>query len=576
MVCAREESIRSKARQSTPSPIPSRADILIIGGGLAGMYAALKAHEGGARVVIASKGPLGRSGGSIFAPSFHQALKPEWLGHLPRPWDASERFFVATYQGLMAEGPLRRADVWTTNEALPELERMGLYFHRASQGPFKGQLLHDPAMSAWAPKMDMSGRTTADLLRRKVLDAGIEVLDEVMATSLLVNDGQCVGGTFLNILNGDFFAVRSRATILATGHSNYLSKRSNGTRDVCGDGIALLYRAGAELFNVEMANWRYRFMAWPRSWMRLGVNGLPELARDETGRLVGPDRRLWFENSLVNVPPSDGLLCRKLPDLAHAAGNASRSSVDGGSYRDLSYHDQFFRHLGLDASKDLIELAHNYHHLHGGAWVDPLTFESRTLRCLFAAGGAIGHTGIGQCLYDGKCAAEIALGRIESTAMEELDAAAPDQETERVVGLLRTAGTKSGIRPQVIKTRIREIMWAKMNHEKDGATMESALEDVLAVRYTLAPNMALPSATRRFNSDWVDALDVYNMLDAVELEIRASLLRQESRGGFYRSDYPHQDDANWLKHIIVSQVGGELRMRTEGVPQDDLGEPTNA
>ncbi len=565
-------------------PTPTRdTDVLIIGGGVAGMYAALKANDLGLRVMLISKGPLGRSGGSAFAGTLVSFLKPEWLGLEPSATAGRIRH-SDKYYGLMDEAHLHRSAEFIPDVLLPDLERMGLYFRRQPDG----RLLHNPGKPkhTWTPKMGMSGRAIGDLLRRRIFDAGIPVREEVMATSLLVDDGRCAGATFLDILSGEFFAVRAATTILATGHANYLSKRSTGTREVCGDGLSMLYRAGAELFNLEMVDWHVTDMAWPRSWMRLHIYPNPMPATTETMRMVGPDGTSFFEQKLlpkVNKPYH--VQHRLLWLYAQQRGQSYADFKDGGYHADLrhidphvlheySYQTQFPEKLGVDPTKELVETAPTYHYVNGGGWVDFETNESRNVRNLFAAGAAAGRDGQTDCMYDGQVSAEVAATRIgETRAGGWLDAAVAD-ERDRVLHYLGTVGRPDGIRPQALKNRIRDVMWEKFDYEKHGDKMRSALDDLATIRADLAPRMALPSGTLRFNYDWVDALDVYSMLDAAELTIQASLLREESRGPFFRTDFPTQDNDNWLKYIIASKVNGTFHVRTEAPAYEESEPPT--
>jgi succinate dehydrogenase/fumarate reductase flavoprotein subunit len=104
--------------------------------------------------------------------------------------------------------------------------------------------------------------------------------------------------------------------------------------------------------------------------------------------------------------------------------------------------------------------------------------------------------------------------------------------------------------------------------------MRSALDDLAEIRASVAPAMALPSATRRFNYDWVDALDVWSMLDAAVLTIQASLLREESRGPFFRADFPEQDNERWLQYIIARHDNGGIAFRMEPPVFEEAEPPT--
>jgi succinate dehydrogenase / fumarate reductase flavoprotein subunit len=332
-------------------------------------------------------------------------------------------------------------------------------------------------------------------------------------------------------------------------------------------------------------------MAWPRSWMRLHIYPNPMPASTETMRMVGPDGTMFFEQKLlpkVNKPYH--VQHRLLWLYARQRGQTYQDFKEGGYYADLrhiephvlheySYQTQFPEKIGVDPTKQLVETAPTYHYVNGGGWVDWMTGESRNVRNLFAAGAAAGRDGQTDCMYDGLCSAREAVSRIGAAgavgaAAERVLAGAIDEERDRVLGYLGTVGRPRGVRPQAVKNRIRDVMWQKFDYEKTATKMRSALDDLAEIRASVAPSMALPSATHRFNYDWVDALDVWSMLDAAVLTIQASLLREESRGPFFRADFPEQDNERWLQYIIASRVDGELRIRTEPPDYEDPEPPT--
>lgn len=572
----------TRSESAAHTRIDSEVDILIIGGGVAGMYAALKAHEQGANVLVVSKGPIGRSGGTVFAGTLVAYMDPTTLGYPSREESEQRWMHLDKYYWLMDGNHLLRSAEFVRDELLPDLERMGLYFRRLPDG----RLLHNPTKPkhTWTPSMGMSGRAIGDILRRRVLDARIPVLEETMATSLLVSDGRCAGATLLRIMDGEFMAVRAKATILATGHANFLSKRSTATREICGDGLALPHRAGAELFNIEMQEWHVTDMVWPRAWTRLHIYPNPMPATTETSKLISEDGKVLFEQkSMPRINKPYHHQHRIIYEHAKANSIPYADYKNGGYYSDLthidpyildeySYQTQFPQKLGIDPTSEHIENAPTYHYIVGGVWVDFVSMESKTLPLLYAAGGAAGRDGQTDCMYDGKCAAEAAIAAVSSVDMPNVDMAVLEEEQRRVLGLLHTAD-EDGIRPIAVKNAIREIMWERMDYVKTEAKMQGALDAIEEIRQEMAPKMALTTGTRRYNYDWVDGLDVTNMLDACRLQIMASLRRKESRGPFFRQDYPYQDNENWQRYVIVGSQAGSVHIREEPVVHHGLSLP---
>ncbi len=102
-------------------------------------------------------------------------------------------------------------------------------------------------------------------------------------------------------------------------------------------------------------------------------------------------------------------------------------------------------------------------------------------------------------------------------------------------------------------------MWDKVGVEKDAAGMQSALEDIEQIRLDLLPDMAIANRTPIANYEWLDAIDVINMVDACELIIHSSLQRKESRGPFFRRDFPATDNTKWLVANVLKKSGNSLR-----------------
>ena len=137
-------------------------------------------------------------------------------------------------------------------------------------------------------------------------------------------------------------------------------------------------------------------------------------------------------------------------------------------------------------------------------------------------------------------------------------------EEQRVLSCLRRR-PEGGILPAQVKKRIREIMWEDVGYVKNETKMRGALTKLEEVRESMVPRMGLESVSRNWNYDWVDALDVEDMLDICDVSIRSAIERQESRGPFYREDFPRIDNLNWLKHTVVSRVDGKIDIQTAPV-----------
>ena len=257
---------------------------------------------------------------------------------------------------------------------------------------------------------------------------------------------------------------------------------------------------------------------------------------------------------------------------------AGRARIDGDFYSNYThiepevleeyfYQNQFQKKIGVDLKKDMVENGITWHMNVGGIKVDGQTMESGVPGLLIAGSvGALVTGGLANVMYDGTVAAETAAERVES--MPSLKPLVEEQvaaEEARVFDLFRSEPAE-GLLPGQVKKRIRRAMWEHNNYIKTESSLQEALEELHRIEAEDLPRMRLQTDTPHFNYDWVDALDVVDMLSALKAEVQFSLYRKESRGAFYRDDFPNTDNENWLVHVVGHKgEDGELTIETEPV-----------
>jgi succinate dehydrogenase/fumarate reductase flavoprotein subunit len=371
----------------------------------------------------------------------------------------------------------------------------------------------------------------------------------------------------LNYITGEYIVVLARAVILATGYSDRLHARSTGTREMSGDGVAMAWRVGATLANLEMQWWHTNDIAYPPTWQRMQVYPNPMLGSEKSARMINSEGQEFF-NQQQDDPLAYGPYTVQLKALAKEV-HAGRARYDGGYFAGFDHCDatevdayttygKSFRQLGLRFPQDLVETAVTAHYRQGGIDVDTETMCS-SVPGLYVAGGLGGHSNglIGLATYDGKVVAEGVLGALPRLAPCEL----PDQQVEserlRLEALLSHGS--DGITPAKVKEKVRSVMWEKVGVEKDAGSLRSALADIEDFRLDLLPRMGLKRTARDVNYEWLDAIDAVNMIDACELIIHSSLERKESRGPFMRHDFPNTDNAHWLAANLMKKTENGFR-----------------
>ena len=541
-------------------------DVAIVGGGAAGCYAALNLHRAGVKAVIVCKGLVGKSGASIFAGNL--VLGGRLLGNTEDNAHNTAEFLVKYHnQFLIDQHWARRCGQWIENVYYPELEEAGLYFRHDDEG----NVVTSPGKirSIAANVQGNSGVPFMDLRRKQIIRAEIPTLEETAVTALLCRPDGSVGGVFaLNYITGEYKIVLARAVILATGYSDRLHARSTGTREMSGDGIAMAWRVGATLANLEMQWWHTNDVAYPPTWQRMQVYPNPMLGSEKSARMVNSQGKEFF-NQQQDDPLAYGPYTVQLKALAKEV-HAGRARYDGGYFAGFDHCDaaevdayttygKSYRQLGLRFPQDLVETAVTAHYRQGGIDVDTRTMAS-SVPGLYVAGGLGGHSNglIGLATYDGKVVADGVIGALDRFARCELPQGQIDGEQRRLERLLCARGS-DGFAPAQVKEKIRAMMWEKVGVEKDAAGLRSALADIETFRLDLLPRMGVGRTARAVNYEWLDAIDAVNMLDACELIIHSSLERKESRGPFMRRDFPNTDNARWLAANVMRKTENGFR-----------------
>jgi succinate dehydrogenase flavoprotein subunit len=541
------------------------ADVAIIGGGAAGCYAALSLHRLGLKPLIICKGLVGKSGASLFAGNL--VISGHLLGNTDVQARNTAEFLIKYHnQFLIDQKWARRCGEWIEQVYYPELEELGLYFRRDDAG----NVVTSPGAirSVAANVQGNSGVPFMDLRRKQIIRAGIPRLEETVATALLHNSDGNIGGVFcLNFMTGEYVVVHARAVVLATGYSDRLHQRSTGTREMSADGIAMAWRAGATLVNMEMQWWHTNDIADPPCWQRMQVYPNPMLGSEKSARMVNALGEEFF-NQQNDDPLAFGPYTVQLKALAKQV-HAGKARYDGGYYAGFDHCDsaeveayttyaKTFRQLGLKFPDQLVETAVTSHYRQGGIDVDTATMRS-SISGLYVAGGVGGHSNglIGLATYDGKVVADGIAGDFDGLSRRPLLDSECEAEARRLERFRNTSG--AGISPAKLKEKLRALMWEKVGVEKDAAGMNAAIEGIQQIRLALLPDMAIGTKTGTANYEWLDAIDVVNMIDVCELIIHSSLERKESRGPFFRCDFPATDNKNWLVANVLKKSGNGLR-----------------
>ncbi len=548
-------------------------DILILGAGGAGLCAALHAADRapGLSITVVVKGLLGRAGCTRMVQGGYNAVLT--------PPDSLEAHFLDTLRG---GGWINDQElVWTLVREAPrrvlELEsRYGCFFDRAPDGrirqkPFAGQS-HDRTIH----KGDLTGIEIMNRLTEQVWKRqGIRTLEEHRAVELLRDDDGRVGGALLlDVRSGGFILARSRATLLAMGGGPTMYKVIACSADKAADGIALAYRAGATLKDMEMVQFHPTGLVIPNSLMTGAL--LEEGLRGAGGRLLnGPGERFMAHYDPVRLERSTRDLVARAAFTEVIEG---RGTPHGGVWIDVSHLGSGFvernfrgmvkrcRDFGKDLAREPVEVGPTAHFMMGGIVIDR---HCRTaLEGLFAAGEDAGGIHGANRLGGNGVADSTVFGGIAGDVMPEWMVGRPlppvaASRAEEVAGrLTASVAGGDGARLYTLLSRLRSLMWERVGLIRERPGLVSALREIEGIRGEVAA-LSVPGGPA-YNLAWQDWLNLSSMLEGASLIARSALERSESRGSHHRRDFPDLDP-EWLVNVLVRLENGAPRVWKEPV-----------
>ncbi len=539
-----------------------QCDVLVIGGGLAGTRAAMAARKAGASVCVVLKGKLGTSGNSYLAGGRIAAVM--------RTADRNDSTEIH-YNDTMAAGnhinnaAMVRAMVEQAPAAILEMDELGVAFVKEGAGIAQYQApahtFRRAVPTSGGGSIQMMG-VMADATRA----SGAQVAEGITLLDLLKRDGAVVGAVGYSAERDALVAFESKAVLLASGGAGRLYPLTSNHPEITGDGYAMAYRAGARLADMEFVQFTPTTFAHPPA-MRGGTAGGSLLGQEGAKLLNSLGERFMTKYDPERMERTTRAIAARAMYREIVEG---RSSEHGGVYLDVTAVDhgilenlsgaqiRKLRSYGIDMFTQPIELAPAVHFCMGGVLVD---LQGNTgIPGLFAAGEAtsgihganrLNSNGLTEALVFGgivgREAAAYAMGQPQSA----MNSQGLERARQQMEGIKKPG---SAVEPMV--ESLRSLILAGAGLERCAADTEKALSGLARLR-TEAEGAGAESP-----ADVPRILELRNMLEVAEILFKAALLRTESRGAHYRSDFPKQNDAEWLANIVVSKgtEGPDLRV----------------
>ena len=460
-------------------------------------------------------------------------------------------------------------------DAVIELERMGVIFSRGEDGRlgtrrFGGQLV---ARTFFVGAI--TGSAILHVLYEQALKHNLNVYEEWFVSDLIIEDGRCVGVIGLDIKTGEFHAIWAKAVIVASGGAGRVFEPSTNALICTGDGLALAWRAGVPLMDMEMVQYH------PTTLARTGIL-LSEAARGEGAHLLNSDGERFM---LRYAPEYEELASRDVVSRSEQTEINEGRGIDGNVMLDMRHLGRDFiedrlgylqevavEFLGIDLAEQPVPVRPGVHYIMGGIKTD--VDGATVVPGLYAAGecanvsvhGAnrLGANSLLDTVVFGRRSATHAADFVRTVQHGSGSDEHLTSENARIQSLL---DRPDGEGWASVRNYMAEEMTKGIGVFRDEDSMQGARRAIDEVDQRM-PNVAVRNKGKVFNTDLIFTLEMEFMADVAKSIVHGALARKESRGAHFRTDLTDRDDTNWLKHTLVYKDDDEsdgVRVSTSDV-----------
>ena len=541
-----------------------KTDVLILGAGGAGLFAALHAHSANPalEVTIAVKGLLGKCGCTrMVQGGYNVALSPA---------DSVERHFMDTIEGgkWLPDQDLAWTLVTGAIERIHELENeLGCFFDRNPDGTVHQKAFAGQTFDRTVHKGDLTGIEIMNRLAEQVWARGIGRLEEHRALDFIAaSDGALAGVLLVDIRSGEYVFAQAKAVLLATGGGPTMYKYHTPSGDKSCDGLAMALRFGLPLRDIEMVQFHPTGLLAGEGTRMTGTV-LEEGLRGSGGYLTdAKGERFMFDYDARGERATRDIVSRSIMDRIRKG----HASPHGGVYIEMGHLGpervrREFKGMverctdcGFDLAAGRVEVIPTAHYMMGG--VEFNADCTTALPRLYAAGedtggvhGAnrLGGNGVANSTVFGGVAGDIMGARTKrSGALPDPDQAAIDAAYERAFAPL---GRQPGDLPEM-RERLYNIMWNDVGILRTAAGLARGTAALERLARDIA-DCGVADASRRYNLTWMDRLNLENLTLVSRAIAAAANFRRDSRGAHFREDFPHVSELAASAYTSVRLAG---------------------
>ena len=552
-----------------------KTDVLILGSGGAGLFAALHASQANPdlNITIAIKGLLGKCGCTrMVQGGYNVALSPG---------DSVERHFMDTINGgkWLPDQDMAMRLCQTAVTRVHELENeLGCFFDRNDDGSLHHKAFAGQTFDRTVHKGDLTGIEIISRLMEQVRALGVDMMEEHRALALLPTPAgdELAGVLMVDMRSGEFRVVQAKTVLMATGGGPTMYRYHTPSGDKSMDGLAMALRLGLGLRDMEMVQFHPTGLLAGRDTRMTGTV-LEEGLRGAGGYLLdGAGERFMLNYHAEGERATRDIVSRAI----YAEMRAGRTTPNGGVYIAMSHlgpEDVARRFPGMvkrcaDCGFDLaggrVEVVPTAHYFMGGVVVTP---DTRTqMPGLFVAGedagGAHGANRLGgngvanSTVFGGIAGDEMARQATAQQHWADVDGDLVDAAIERSLApFQQPQGDINGIRD-----RLLDVMWDGVGVLRDADGLKQAQRELVALKAELHGS-GLADANRVFNLSWHDWLNLDSLIEVSEVIAAAALSRENSRGAHYREDFPEVGSLEDSYFIVAQRDGDDLGVQRRPV-----------
>ncbi|KXA93777.1 fumarate reductase [candidate division MSBL1 archaeon SCGC-AAA259E22] len=545
-------------------------DVIIVGAGLTRMRAALEAKKEGVDVSIVTKTypirahSVEAQGG--IAASLARVEENSWEDHM---------FDTVKGADYLADQDVAEILARKAPEAILELENVGTLFSRKEDGKLNQRAFGGHSNKRAVMASDKTGHAIEHTLFEQVMKSEVNIYDEWHVTRLIAEDGVCKGIMAYDMRNGEIKVMKGKSTIFCTGGYGKVYGVTSNDLQNNGDGIALAFRAGMPLEDMEFVQFHPTGL-YPRGTL------ITEGARGEGGHLINDDGERFakkYAPEMMELAPRDILARAIQTEIQEGRGIDGKDHV----HLDLTHIEEekikerlpLIRELtmdsaGVDPIEEPIPVRPTAHYSMGGIHVN--TNCSTPLDGFFAAGecscvsvhGAnrLGTNSLLECVVFGRRVGREAANYASDNSMPSLSSNEYlEKERDKILHLMEGEGKE---KVEELRKELQETMRDNVYIFRSREGLKEALDKIIKIRERFK-EVTISDESKVFNTAYTNALELENLIDVAWNITRNALEREESRGSHYRTDYEERDDENWLKHSLSYLQNGEISLEYEDV-----------